>query len=155
MATTDGAEKFILFSVAGTDYALRSRDVQHVEMVEQITAVPNAAPSVQGVVFSRGTVVPVVNLRQRFGFERVPLDIRTRLLVVGEESRRVGLLVDSAREFITIPPDAIQPPHDAISGTSGRYLEGVATLGDRIVLLVSLGEVVKIEMPAGAVERKG
>lgn len=150
MATTDGADKFILFSVAGTQYGLRSRDVRHIEMVEQITPVPNAAPYVQGVVFSRGSVVPVINLRQRFGFERAPLDLRTRLLVVADDSRHIGLLVDAAREFITIPPTAIQSPHDAITGTSGRYLEGVATLGERIVLVLSLAELVKIDMPTAA-----
>ncbi len=154
MATADAADKFILFSVAGTQYGLRSHDVHHVEMVERITAVPNAAPYVQGVVVSRGSVVPVINLRQRFGFERAPLDLRTRLLVVGDDSRRVGLLVDAAREFITIPADAIQPPHDAIAGTSGRYLEGVATLGERLVLVLSLREVVTIEVPAATAESK-
>ena len=75
-------DTYIVFAVAGTPYALRSADVQHVEMVEQVTRVPNAAPFVDGVVFSRGQVVPAVNLRSRFGFERVPYDLRTRLIVV-------------------------------------------------------------------------
>ena len=61
--------------VAGTTYALRSQDVAHVEMVEQVTRVPNAPPFVDGVVFSRGEVVPAINLRARFGFERAPLDL--------------------------------------------------------------------------------
>lgn len=141
MAANDGGEKFILFALAGTVYGLRSRDVLHIEMIDRVTPVPNAAPFIEGIVFSRGAVVPVVNLRARFGFERVPNDMRTRLLVVGSDGRRVGLLVDSAREFLTIPAGAIQPPHDAITGLSGRYLEGVATIGQRIVLILSVAEV--------------
>ena len=85
-------EPFILFTVAGTTYGLRSRDVAHIEMVDQITAVPNAAHFVDGVVFSRGQVVPALNLRARFGFERAPYDLSTRLLVVreGGAQRRAG-----------------------------------------------------------------
>ena len=137
----DIKDHYILFSVAGTTYALPSNRVAHVEMIEDITRVPNAAPFVDGVVFSRGQVVPVLNLRARFGFEKAPYDLRTRLLVVQGSGRVAGLVVDSAREFAPIDAQAIRPPHDAIGGLSGRYLEGIATLGDRIVLVLDLGEV--------------
>lgn len=133
---------YILFGVAGTTYAMRSDHVLHMEMIEHVTAVPNAPPFVEGVVFSRGQVVPVINLRARFGFERAPIDLRTRLLVVQTQGRRVGLMADEAREFVGIPDDAVRPPGDAIVGLSGNYLEGVATLGDRIVLILDIREVV-------------
>ena len=135
------AETFILFSVAGTTYALRSRDVAHVEMVEQVTAVPNAVAFVDGVVFSRGEVVPALNLRARFGFEKAPYDLSTRLLVVRAGDRTVGLVVDAAREFVAIDPASIQPPATALTGLSGRYLEGVANMGDRLSLVLDLAEV--------------
>ena len=62
------AEPYVLFELAGTAYALPSHAVQRMEMVEHVTPVPNAPPFVDGVVFSRGRVVPAVNLRRRFGF---------------------------------------------------------------------------------------
>jgi purine-binding chemotaxis protein CheW len=141
------AETFILFSVAGTTYALRSRDVAHVEMVEQVTAVPNAAPFVDGVVFSRGAVVPALSLRARFGFERAPYDVSSRLIVVHHGGRTVGLLADAAREFSPIDPAAIQPPGAALAGLSGKYLEGVANLGDRLVLVLDLEAVLTFSDP--------
>jgi chemotaxis signal transduction protein len=134
---------YILFSVAGTTYALHSHHVRHMEMVEQVTSVPNAAPCVEGVVFSRGQVVPVLNLRVRFGFERAPRDLRTRLLVVEVAGRMIGLMADEAREFIRIPDASVQPPNNAIGGLSGNYLDGVATIGDRIVLILNLGAVIE------------
>ena len=134
---------YILFSVAGTTYALRSEQVLHMEMLEHVTPVPNAPAFVEGVVFSRGQVVPVINLRARFGFERIDSTLRTRLLVVQHEARRVGLLADDAREFVRIPADAVRPPHEAVGGLSGNYLEGVAMIGERIVLVLDLGEVVE------------
>ena len=137
-----GLGSYILFTVAGTTYALPSGEVRHMEMLEGVTRVPNAPAFIDGVVFSRGQVVPVVNLRARFGFERAAYDLRTRLIVVQAASRVIGLVVDSAREFVNIPPESIQPPHEALAGMSGRYVEGVASLGDkRLVLTLDLSRI--------------
>jgi purine-binding chemotaxis protein CheW len=139
--TSERLGSYILFTVAGTTYALPSGEVRHMEMMEDITRVPNAPSFVDGVVFSRGQVVPVVNLRARFGFERVAHDLRTRLIVVQSGSRLIGLVADAAREFVSIPPEAIQPPHEALSGMSGRYVEGVASIGNRLVLVLNLPRI--------------
>jgi purine-binding chemotaxis protein CheW len=135
------AENFILFTLAGTTYAVRTSEVAHIEMIEHVTGVPNAAHFVDGVVFSRGQVVPALNLRARFGFQKSEYDLRTRLLVVQHGGRSVGLVVDSAREFLSIPASAIQPPPQALHGLSGRYIEGVANLSDRLILILDLREV--------------
>jgi len=136
-------QSYILFGVAGTTYAIRSQQVLHIEMIDHVTPVPNAPVFVEGVVFSRGQVVPVINLRARFGFERAAITLRSRLLVVQHEGRRVGLLADESREFIRISETAIRPPQEAIGGLSGNYLEGVATLGERIVLVLNVRELVE------------
>jgi len=133
---------YILFSVAGTTYGVESQLVRHIEMIEQVTPVPNAPAFIEGVVFSRGQVVPVLNLRVRFGFDRVERDLRARLLVVEVGGRLLGLLADDAREFVSVPDASIHPPSHAITGLSGNYIDGVATLGDRIVLVLNLDHVV-------------
>jgi chemotaxis signal transduction protein len=143
-------QTYIVFVVAGTSYAVPSHQVQHMEMVERVTPVPNAPRSVEGVVFSRGQVVPVINLRARFGFERTTINQRARLLVIQHGNRTVGLLTDEAREFITIADGSIQPPGDAIGNLSGSYLDGVATLGQRIVLILNIREVVESTPVAAA-----
>jgi purine-binding chemotaxis protein CheW len=137
-------ETFILCEVAGTSYGVRSRHVQQLEMVEHVTPVPNAAPAVEGVVFSRGQVIPAVNLRVRFGFPKIPYDLRTRLVVVDVDGRTVGLIVDAAREFVRVAAGAIERPPDAMAGLGGGYLEGIASLDDRIVLVLDLAEVARI-----------
>ena len=142
-ANQNASEPYILFDLAGTTYGVLSRAVQQVELVEQITPVPNAPPAVEGVIFSRGQVIPAVNLRVRFGFEKRPHDLRSRLIVIAAKSRIIGLIVNSAREFISIPASAINPPNDAISGLNGRYLDGIATLGERIILILNLNEVIE------------
>lgn len=135
------SEPYILFELAGTAYGIPSEVVQQMEMLETITPVPNAPPFVEGVVFSRGQVIPAVSLRVRFGFEKIPYNLRSRLIVLHFANRTVGLIVDSAREFVSIPNNIIQPPPEAISGLSGRYLAGIATLENRLVLILNPEEV--------------
>jgi purine-binding chemotaxis protein CheW len=145
--TAASIETYIVFSVAGTSYALRSAEVQHVEMIEQVTRVPNAAPFVDGVVFSRGQVVPAINMRSRFGFDRVPYDLRTRLIVVHAQGRQVGLIVDDGREFLRLPAAAIQPPQDSMTGLSSRYVEGIASVNDRLILVLQLEQLMNFAEP--------
>jgi len=132
------ADNYILFMVAGTSYALPSQDVAHVEMVDHVTRVPNAPAFVDGVVFSRGQVVPAINMRARFGFDRAPLDVASRLLVVQSKGRSVGLLVDACREFLTVPQSALHPPGEALAGLSAQYVDGVASVGDRLIVVLGL-----------------
>jgi purine-binding chemotaxis protein CheW len=142
--TENDTEPFVLFELAGTTYGVRSRFVQQMEMIEHITPVPNALPAVEGVVLARGQVIPAVNLRVRFGFERIPYDLRSRLMVVSRGGRTLGLIVDAAREFLPIPLAAIEPPPEAITGLSGRYLEGIATIKGRMILILDLDEVIDV-----------
>ncbi|HEY2383179.1 MAG TPA: chemotaxis protein CheW [Terriglobia bacterium] len=152
MKETDrNSEKFILFQLGETTYALPARHVQQMEMIEDITPVPNAPPHVDGVVFTRGQVIPAINLRARFGFERVAHTPRSRLIVAALNGRVIGLVADSAREFMSIPLEDIQPPPDGVSGLSGNYLRGVVTLDNRIILIVDLNELIgSAETRAGA-----
>jgi purine-binding chemotaxis protein CheW len=135
-------ETYILFEIAETTYGVSSRSVQQMEMVEHITPLPNAPAFVEGVVFTRGEVIPALNLRTRFGFEKAPHTTRTRLIVTNHDERTIGLIVDSAREFMSISNDAIQPTPDSITGLSGKYLKGIVTMGERIVLIVDLDQLV-------------
>ena len=138
-------EPFILFELAGTTYGVRSAFVQQIEMIEDVASVPNAHPAVDGVVLVRGQVLPALNLRKRFAFERIERDLRSRLVVINTGARVVGLVVDTAREFIRIPTESIGPPPEALTGLSGRYLEGVATIGERMILILNLEAVLDLE----------
>jgi len=139
-----GDTSYVLCELAGTTYALRSDDIEQLEMVGQLTPVPNAPAFVDGVVSVRGRVIPAISLRARFGFPRQPHDLRSRLVVVRWESRSVGLIVDSAREFAAIPAASIQPLPDGIAETSSRYLRGLAHLGERLVLILDVSELLRV-----------
>ena len=82
-----------------------------------------------------------MNLRRRFAWSGRLTTLKTRLVVIALNGRTVGLLVDTAKEFLNIPAEAIKPPPDAITGLSGKYLESIATLGDRLILILNVDEV--------------
>src|SRR5690349_13993687 len=113
-----GDDSYVLCSLAGATYAVRSDDIEHLEMPCTVTPVPNAPPFVDGVTAVRGRVLPVINLRAKFGFEREAPTLRTRLVVVRSAGRSLGLLVDAAREFANIPESSVQPPPDGLADMS-------------------------------------
>ena len=137
-------EPFILFELANTTYAVRSRFVQQIEMIDDVASVPNAHPAVEGVVLVRGQVIPALNLRTRFGFETIERDLRSRLVVINTGKRVVGLIVDTAREFLKIPAESIGPPPEAITGLSGHYLEAIATIDERMIFILDLDAVLDL-----------
>jgi len=132
---------YIIFQVAETTYGIATEFVQQMEMVEQITRVPNAPMYVDGVVYLRGQVAPVINLRSRFGSERIPYDLRARLIVVNLGGRVVGLAVDAAREYLAIPNDLILPPPAALAEGGDAFIAGVASLRERLVMILDVAKV--------------
>lgn len=146
------SEPYVLFEVAGTTYAVESSNVQHIEMVEKITIVPNTHKTVDGVVFSRGQVMPALNLRARFGFERAALDARTRIIFVKHQQRVVGLVADSAREFRDIPASSIRPVEETLTGVAGNYLKGVTMLNERLAVILDLEAVLNLEFEENIAE---
>lgn len=146
-------DTYIVFQLAGAAYAVRSSDVHRVEMLEHITPVPNTAPAVDGVIFSRGQVIPAINLRVRFGLPREAATDRSRLIILKVGERLVALVVDAAREFQKIPAESVRPIQETLVGIAGNYVQGVATVKDRSVLILDVGAVLTLEeitVPAGA-----
>jgi purine-binding chemotaxis protein CheW len=143
--TTAETETYVLFELAETIYAIPSANVQHIEMLEHVTLVPNSHRAIDGVVFSRGQVIPALNLRVRFGFPRQERDMRTRVIFAQTHHRIVGLVVDSAREFKKVPATAIRPIEKALTGVAGNYLKGLTTIDDRLVLILDLEAVLNLD----------
>jgi len=146
-------QSYVLFELAGSVYGVPSQSVQHLEMFEHGTLVPNANPAIDGVVFSRGQVIPALNLRVRFGFPREANTLRTRIIFATVHDRTVGLIVDTAREFRSLPRDSIRPIEETLTGINGRYLKAVTKVGDRLVLMLDLEAVLNVDdvqLPAAA-----
>jgi purine-binding chemotaxis protein CheW len=132
------AEGMVLFKVAGATYAVRSESVVMVEMISSITRVPHGEAFLEGVTAVRGQVIPVVSLRKRFDMETVEFDLQSRLVVIRVNNRMIGMLVDSAREYIKVENEQILPPPEALTGPDIEYLEGVIMREERLILLINM-----------------
>lgn len=135
----------IVFKVDGVAYAMAGRDVLHLESFGGATAVPGSKPFVAGIVQLRGRVVPVVDLRLRFGLPPAPATSDSRVVVVETDGRTVALLADSAREIIELAPTDIHAPPKMIDAGSKHFVRGVGHAKDRMFLILDTSKVVSEE----------
>jgi len=95
------------FRIGNETYGVRIGSVREIVRVPEITSVPNAPDAIEGVINLRGKIIPVMDLRKRFGIEAVQPDKKNRILVVELENKLLGLIVSSASEVLKIPPSEI------------------------------------------------
>lgn len=132
----------VAFQVGDSGYLVPAESVLHMESFTGATPVPGAAPFVAGLVQIRRRVVPVVDLRIRFGMPAAAPSLGQRVIIVQVAERTVGLLVDSAREVVHVPADAIAPPPELIAGQSAGFVRAVARVKDRLVMLIDIDKVI-------------
>ncbi|HEY1955063.1 MAG TPA: chemotaxis protein CheW [Polyangiaceae bacterium] len=135
-------ELHVAFKVSDTEYALSAETVLQMESYAGATAVPGAAPYIAGIVQIRGKIVPIVDLRVRFGGTPTPIVLDNRVIVGQQGDRIVGLLVDSAREVVRIAPSQIEPPPQIVGQQAQGFVKAVAKLGERLVMLIDFGKVI-------------
>ncbi len=131
----------IVFQVAELTFGVPAEIVQQMEMIEQVTRVPNAPNFVDGVVYLRGQVIPVINLRRRFGMKPIPYDLHSRLIVVNLAGRLVGLAVDSAREYLAVSEDQILPPPAQLGDESLTIIQGMISQPNRLIIILDVSQV--------------
>jgi purine-binding chemotaxis protein CheW len=128
----------VVFSLAGAEYALPFDAVLQMESYSGATLVPGAPSYVDGIVTVRGMVVPVLDLRSRFGLPRADLSLDARIIVTESEGRVVALRVDSAREVLKLDIEKNQPAPSIVSERSSGFVHAVHALGKRPLLLLDL-----------------
>lgn len=117
--------------------------VHEIVRVPEITAVPEAPDCVEGVINLRGKIISVVDLRKRFGEKAIRPSKKNRILVAEVESKRVGLIVDSASEVLKIAPDEIEAPPNVFEEGELNYVTGVGKLNGRLIILIDLNKVLQ------------
>lgn len=133
--------KVIVFQLKEEEFAISVQQVGGIERMLPITRVPQTANFVKGVINLRGVVTPVIDLRKRFGIEEVPYGESTRIILVHLDDLEVGLIVDAANDVIDIPEEGIEPAPEVVGAVDIDYIEGVAKLQDRLLILLNLNRV--------------
>lgn len=126
------------FRIGNEMYGVRIGAVREIVRVPEITAVPNAPGTIEGVINLRGQIVPVMDLRKRFGLTEIHANKKNRILVVELEKRLLGLIVNSASEVIKISPSEIEPPGNVFAEGESNYVTGVGKLNGRLIILLDI-----------------
>ncbi len=141
----------VTFQVGGAEYVLPASDVTQMETFSGATLVPGAPAHVAGLVQLRGQVIPVVDLRARFGLPPVERSLDARIIVVGHGERRVALLVDRAREVVDLRPEAFRDPPELVAERAVGFVRSIAQRDARVFMLVDVEKIIGHEaLPAEA-----
>ncbi|WP_071459464.1 chemotaxis protein CheW [Bacillus massilinigeriensis] len=133
--------KVIVFELTDKEYAIPVNNVKSIEKLEHITRVPHTFPFVEGVINLRGVVTPIIDLRKRFDLLPKDYDDSTRVIIVSEGENEVGLIVDAANDVIDLPAESIEPPPEIVGSISADFIQGVAKLERRLLILIELESI--------------
>ncbi|MCQ6557897.1 chemotaxis protein CheW [Paenibacillus mendelii] len=134
--------KVIVFGLANEEYGIEVDKVRTIERMSPITRVPKTPAFIKGVINLRGVVLPVIDLRGRFGLSESEPTENSRIIIVAANDLEVGFIVDAANDVIDIDSDSIDSPPEVVGGIKAKYLRGVAKIGDnRLLIMLNLSEV--------------
>lgn len=140
-AGSDELLQLVSFNIGDEEFGVDILRVQEINRMMDVTRVPNSPEFVDGVINLRGKVIPVVDLRRRFGMERKEHDKNTRIIVVELAGKVVGFVVDAVREVLRIPRNVTEPPPALGGGVKDDYVTAVGKLDDRLLILLDLERV--------------
>jgi len=140
----------VCFRLGAEEYGLDIGQVQEINRMMPITRVPRAPSFMKGVVNLRGQLIPIIDLRERFGMATVEPTKATRIVVVEVGHNRVGLIVDGVSEVMKIPVERIDPAPEMLSEAQAGYVKGVGKSGDRLIVLLEAAAVIAGSSEAGA-----
>ncbi|HHX94688.1 MAG TPA: chemotaxis protein CheW [Clostridia bacterium] len=136
-----GEEQLVVFTLANETYGIAISTVNEIIRMQDITEVPRTPDFVEGVINLRGRIVPVIDLRKRFGLEAAEATQASRIMVVELQGLTVGMIVDSVSEVLRLPTDSIEPTPAIASGVDSAYLKGVGKWDDRLIILLDIEKV--------------
>lgn len=137
--------QLVTFSIGEEEFGVNILQVQEIIRTMEITKVPRAPEFVEGVINLRGKVIPIVDMRSRFGLNSKEHDKYTRIIVIEIEMIIVGFVVDSVSEVLRIPANSVQPPPPVVAGMDSDYIDGVGKLEDRLLILLDLDSLLDNE----------
>jgi len=137
--------QFVIFKLADEYYGVDIASVDGIIKTQFITIVPHAPNFVEGVTNLRGTVLPVVDMRRRFGLSMQTESKDTRIIVIELDGMTVGMIVDAVTEVMHISVEDVEPPSPMIATVDSSFITGIAKIADRLIILLDLAKVLTIQ----------
>jgi purine-binding chemotaxis protein CheW len=139
--------QFVTFTLNNEEYAVAILSVQEINRITEITKVPNSPDYVEGVVNLRGKVIPVINLRKKFGFEDKLIDDTSRIIIMDIRGITYGVIVDSVSEVLRVQSSAVEPTPPMSSEANSKFIKGLAKLDGRLIILIDIDNLIDEELP--------
>lgn len=136
-----GSTQLVSFRLAKEEYGIEITKVQEIILLGEITSVPRTPDFIKGLINLRSTVIPVVDLRLRFGLPAEDATDETRIMVVNLNGKTLGIIVDAVSEVLRVSQDQIVPPPSAIAGLGREYLTGLVKLDTRLLILLNIEKI--------------
>ena len=134
-------QQLVVFDLSSEAYGVDIGAVREIIRLQDITKVPRTPEFVEGVINLRGKVIPVVDLRKRFGLPTEEESKENRIVVVDIGAQDIGVVVDAVTEVLRIPTESVEPPASVITTSDSEYLLGIAKLDSRLIILLDLEQV--------------
>ena len=141
----ENLDQLISFAISDEDYGVDIQTVKEVIRHREITRLPKAPAFVKGVINLRGDIIPIIDLRERFGMEQQEYTNMTRVIVVEVEGRSVGMVVDSVSHVIRIEEGQIEPPPPCVGKKSEEYIRGVGKVDEKLIVLLHITRILTAE----------
>jgi purine-binding chemotaxis protein CheW len=137
--------QLVSFMLDEVEYGVDILSVHEILRYPEMTRLPNTPKFIKGVINLRGNVLPVVDVRLRFGFPKGNITDLTRIIVVETGGKQVGLLVDNVYQVVRIPVANVDPPSELITGVSEEFISGIGRLKDRLIVLLNMSHIIFLE----------
>lgn len=139
--STESLIQLVSFTLDKEEFGIDILKVQEINRTPNITRVPNCPDFIEGVINLRGRIVPIIDLRKRFGMRATEQNKDTRIIVVEVLSKVVGFIVDSVSEVLRIPHSVIDAPPALVAGIRAEFIEGIGKLENRLLILLNLEKI--------------
>jgi purine-binding chemotaxis protein CheW len=133
--------QLVTFHIGEEEFAVDILNVQEINRMVEVTKVPGSPEFVEGIINLRGKVIPIIDLRKRFGIHSRVTDKSTRIIVVELSKKVIGFIVDSVSEVLRINSSICEPPPNIVSNINTEYITAVGKLEDRLLILLDLEKV--------------
>ena len=137
--------QLVSFRLHQEEYGIEITKVQEIILMGEITRVPQTPNFIKGLINLRNTVIPIVDLRLRFGLAQQAASDETRIMVMNVAGKTIGIIVDAVSEVLRISKDQIAPPPPTVAGLGREYLTGLVKLDKRLLMLLDIDKILGVE----------
>ncbi len=134
-------KQYLTFMIGDEYYGVNILKVQEIKGYTDVTRIPNTPDYIKGVLNLRGTIVPIVNLRMKFGMEQIDNTAVTVIIVVMVKGRVTGMIVDTVSDVLTLPAKEVKPPPSFGTNVDTSFIDGIGTSEERLVTLLDIDRV--------------